>query len=366
MSGATPAASGIQFGHDEILGHKFESWLRLRGGEFTAARVTSFHRSGGGWSSRNFLAVMECAGNVIELVVRCPPEDLSCSVFPEYDLHRQFSLIQELGRKTDVIVPRCRWFEPSDDVLGAPFFVMDRVRGDIPADNPPYQTAGFLLDASPAQRGRAWRSAIGQLAKLAMVNPKDVGLPSPQRGERCSPAEKQIDYYEAIFRSGRPTSAPFPVAEKALAWLRREATDAACRGFVWGDARLGNMIFEDFEVVAVLDWETACVGDPTEDLTNFLIMQRCQEQYYMLPELSRPRLEGLPSDQDTIALYEHLTGRPTSTLRRAMVFSAFKNLALLQRFIEVAAERGMIPQETKEQMKLSAFPFAAIIDEQIS
>src|SRR5262245_36668354 len=64
------------------------------------------------------------------LVIRVKPK---AQVFPEYDLRRQYRVMQML-EPTDVPVPQMRWFEDGDDVLGASFYVMDRIDGVVPQD----------------------------------------------------------------------------------------------------------------------------------------------------------------------------------------------------------------------------------------
>src|SRR5256712_3608211 len=74
------------------------------------------------------------------MVVRIEPRGFT--VFPAYDVGQQFRIMQRLGEATDVPVPPMFWLEERSDVLGARFFVMGRVEGRIPPDNPPYHAAG--------------------------------------------------------------------------------------------------------------------------------------------------------------------------------------------------------------------------------
>ncbi|MGH7822685.1 MAG: phosphotransferase, partial [Candidatus Binatia bacterium] len=69
-------------------------------------------------------------------------------VFPEYDIGRQYRVLEALG-PTDVPVPHVYGFEPDERLLGAPFFVMERIDGEIPPDAPTYHMAGWLTEASP-------------------------------------------------------------------------------------------------------------------------------------------------------------------------------------------------------------------------
>src|SRR5215472_4704173 len=64
------------------------------------------------------------------------------AVFPEYDIALQFRCMQILGTRTSVPVPRVLWFEEDAQILGQPFYVMEKIDGVVPSDNPPYAIAG--------------------------------------------------------------------------------------------------------------------------------------------------------------------------------------------------------------------------------
>ena len=91
-------------------------------------------------------------------------------------------------------------------------------------------------------------------------------------------------------------------------------------GLVWGDARLGNMMFDDnFEVVAVMDWEQPSLGGALHDLAWWLLMSEV-----MHGGGGRPRLDGMGSREDTIALWRELTGIPIDDLDWYEAFTSLK------------------------------------------
>jgi aminoglycoside phosphotransferase (APT) family kinase protein len=77
------------------------------------------------------------------LVARLEPEEYI--VFPTYDIALQCRVLQTL-EGTDVPVPRVRWFEPDASILGVPFYIMDRINGEVPTDNPPMHDEGWIAD----------------------------------------------------------------------------------------------------------------------------------------------------------------------------------------------------------------------------
>ena len=165
-------------------------------------------------------------------------------VFPEYDLSLQFRVQKMLG-ETDVPVARMYWEEEDENILGAPFYVMERVEGQIPTDNPPYHTGGWLTESTPEQRERLWWSGIDALSSIHRLDWKDMGfnfLAMPERG--ATGLEQQIDYY-VDYLEWAARGKPQPTVEAALSWLKANQPSGDRMSLVWGDARIGNMIFHD-------------------------------------------------------------------------------------------------------------------------
>ena len=126
-------------------------WLRAKMPGASEVVVSPFHAPKAGFSNETLIFELgyrrEGVAHVEPLVVRLTPEQFQ--VFPEYDLARQFHVMRCLGA-TDVPVPRVRWLEEDPGVLGSPFFIMDRIAGEVPSEVPPYHAVGFCQD----RRGR--------------------------------------------------------------------------------------------------------------------------------------------------------------------------------------------------------------------
>ncbi len=105
-----------------------------------------------------------------KLVARVAPTAEDVQVFPTYRLDHQFDVIEKVGKVTDVPVPNVRWLEPTGDVLGTPFFVMDYVDGVVPPDVMPYTFGGNWFADAPAERQRELQDAtVGVLATLHSI-----------------------------------------------------------------------------------------------------------------------------------------------------------------------------------------------------
>ena len=79
------------------------------------------------------------------MVLRFYPEGFF--VFPDYDIHKQYLIMQKLAGH-EIKVPNVLWYEPSNDIFGTSFYVMEMARGDAPSDNPPFHQEGWVADAS--------------------------------------------------------------------------------------------------------------------------------------------------------------------------------------------------------------------------
>ena len=272
------------------------------------------------------------------LVLRIQPRGFQ--VFPEYDLGLQFRIMQALAG-TGVPVPRMFWEEEDPGILGAPFYIMERIDGRIPDDNPPYHTQGWMTEIAPEERTRIWWSGVENLARIHRLDWRALALlPEPPPG--VSPLEQQLDYYERYLawtsRGGR-----YPCSEAGLAWLRRNRPRrsepvALC----WGDSRLGNMIFRDGRCVAVLDWEMATLGNPVEDLAWWLFFDE-----HHSTGVGAERLPGIPPVEETVARYQEWSGVQVTAEELAYydVFAAFRFSVIMARLGQGLKEVGLLPGE---------------------
>ena len=209
-------------------------------------------------------------------VARMAPEDDAVPVFPRYDLGTQFELIGRVAASCEIPLPRLCWNVPDGGPLGTPFFVMDRVDGRIPLDNPPYVFAGWLLEATPEERARLQRASVQILATLHAAPAEALAVPALRPpaglGSLRYHVGLQRDYYRwALAGEG----VRVPIIERSLDWLDRHWPDDPGPDVLnWGDARIGNIIYQGFEPVAVLDWEMAALGPRELDVAWFVFLHR--------------------------------------------------------------------------------------------
>ena len=118
-------------------------------------------------------------------MARVAPTAEDVPVFPTYRLDHQFEVIRLVGELTDVPVPRVRWLETTGDVLGTPFFLMDRVDGEVPPDVMPYTFGGNWFADAPAEQQRELQDAtVEVLAKLHAIPDAAADVRLPRRAIR--------------------------------------------------------------------------------------------------------------------------------------------------------------------------------------
>lgn len=309
-----------------------EAWLAERLPEARELAVRDFRApEASGFSNDTLLFELETRGPAgvrrEPLVVRIQPTGFQ--VFPEYDLGLQFRAM-ELLAKTDVPVPRVRWLEEDDRaVLGAPFYLMDRVEGRVPTDRPPYHAGGWMTEISPAERAAIWWGGIECMARIHRLDPEAAGfgfLAQPALG--ATPFRQQLAYYER-YLAWSARGLPQPTLEAALAWLRAHEPDDPRTVLLWGDARIGNIIFDGTRPAAVLDWEMVTLGSPEEDLAWAIFVDRHHSE-----GMGVPRLEGFPGFEETVERYQALTGFEVRNLHFWQVFAGFRFGVIMARIAQ--------------------------------
>ncbi|MFQ5471744.1 MAG: phosphotransferase [Dehalococcoidia bacterium] len=272
------------------------------------------------------------------LVIRLEPKDFQ--VFPDYDLSRQFNIMSRLA-ETPVPVPPVLWLEEDADILGNPFYVMERIDGEIASEVPPYHTFGLCFDASPERRAAMWRNGIEAMAAIHSLDWEKLGLSFmavPTGGANA--LDPQLVYYESFFNWAKGQE-PQPVLDAALAWLKKNRFTPSRVSLCWGDSRLPNLIFRDDRVVGVLDWEMAFLGDPEADLAWWIFQDWQHSEGYGIP-----RLEGFPGPEETVRYYEELTGRRVEHYLYHEVMAAFRFGVIMLRVAERMKAQG-IPTPTR-------------------
>lgn len=194
-----------------------------------------------------------------ELVLRRPP--LGVEIAHAHDMGREHGILAGVGRVWDK-VPRTIAFCDDPSVLGAPFYLMERVRGIILRDRLPDG-----LDLGAAQMRRVSEATVDTLAEIHQLDTTAAGL---TMGRPEGYAARQISGWTRRYQ--RAKTDDVPDIEALSAWLGDNLPAASQAALIHNDFKYDNVILDpaDRSVRAVLDWEMATRGDPWMDLGSSL------------------------------------------------------------------------------------------------
>ncbi len=219
-------------------------------------------------------------------------------------------------------LPQLCWLENDESVLGSPFFVMRRVNGRVPEDNPPYVFLSWLFDSTPEQRYELTRNTVEILGKIhAIENPlgKFPMLDSEGSALRRHFEAQKAWYDWALARDGFR----IPLLERAFDYLEANWPAETETVLSWGDARPGNIIFDGYEPAAVLDWEMAALGPRELDIAWTILIHR-----FFQDIATRFDQTGLPDymrRSHVEALYEEFTGHAPVDLDWYLLYAALRH-----------------------------------------
>lgn len=270
------------------------------------------------------------------------------AVYPQqadgYDIEVdiQYRLMSALTAGTSIPLAPLVGYEASPEVVGAPFYVMGFVEGEVPLVTPTYPAEGFFADARPEQRRQMVTGGLRVLAELHTLDweKHDLGWLLPAGSEPT--ARRQVDIWQGYLErelAGRP----HPLVTGAFEWLyaNQPEHDPSAVTVNWGDPRLGNVIWQDFEAVCVTDFEAACIAPYAVDLGWWLMFDRWSHEHSDFAA----RLDGEPTREEQAAIYFELSGRPPVDLLWYEVFAAVRYCAIVVRVINRTVDRGLMTAE---------------------
>lgn len=288
---------------DEVRGGLVR-WFHTSRPEARELEVAPLQRGATGFSSETlFVDVRWRHGRRVDeehLVARLPPA--GGGIFPSYDLARQ-ARVQAALNGTVIPVPRPVAVETDSSWIGTPFLLMERASGFTLPDSPSYVSAGRLFDAPPSVQASVQRDFLQALAGVHRLPWEELGLgdltPAPERGVAHDLA--RAEEYLAWAADG---DVPGILAE-AISWCRAHVPcPEPPPSLLWGDPRLGNVVFDDrFAQVALLDWEMASLGPAELDLSWFVSLHEGSAGAH------GSDLPGFDGREAMIATYQELLGR---------------------------------------------------------
>ena len=260
--------------------------------------------------------------------------------FPSYDLDLEASVMDALSKSTNLPIPKILFREWNSSVLGSPFIVMERVAGQVAGDDPPFTTAGWVLDLTDAERARLCENGLRALAEihgadLRQLEIAKLDVPTDTVGQHVKYWRNYLDW--------AAEGESYPTLEAGLEYVvNNQPAQVGEPVLSWGDSRLGNIIFaSDQTVAAVLDWEMVSAAPRELDLAWWWHIIRHHSE-----GIGAPLPGGFPDKMQTIARYEELTGATIRDFDYFEIFAALRLAIMHVRVANLMVHSGLLPSDT--------------------
>jgi len=210
-------------------------------------------------------------------------------------------------------------------VIGAPFYVMEEMRGEVVTDTMP-----AALD-TPAERRRTGEQLVDALVELHAVDWQEAGLEGFGKPEGY--LERQLRRFTGLWEHNKTRE--IDAVERVGTWLGEHLPPSPPSTIVHGDYRLGNVMLAaraPAELVAIFDWEMSTIGDPLADLGYLCLTYASRDDPDDAPfQLSVvTREEGWPTRGELITRYEERSGRSMSDIRWYQLLALWKAIVFME------------------------------------
>ncbi|MGH2907874.1 MAG: phosphotransferase family protein [Solirubrobacteraceae bacterium] len=240
-----------------------------------------------------------------------------------HDVLREARLLSAL-EPTPVRAPRVLATCSDSDVIGAPFYVMELIQGDV------ITTAIPEPLRSPAEHARIASELVDALVDLHEADWTALELES--FGRPTGYLERQLRRFGGLWEHNRTRDLP-EVAEVGR-WLAGNLPPERPARIVHGDYRLGNVMFAPgapARLTAIFDWEMATIGDPLADVGYMLSHWRepgDPPSRFSLQAVTEE--EGFPDRRGLVELYARRSGRPVERLDWYVVLAVWKSVVFME------------------------------------
>jgi aminoglycoside phosphotransferase (APT) family kinase protein len=285
------------------------------------ATITGLVHAEGGMANETLL--LDFGPGHPGMVVRLPPLE---PTFPDYDLAPQ-AAVQNVVAAAGIPAPAPAIVEPDPLWIGAPFLAMPRVHGAVAGPAPAFDP--YVRDAGPARQRLMYDGLIDVVAAVHAVAWEPAGLGEVLSGPRLADLLARWVVYVEWSSEGDP----LPALVEALDWCTRHRPPEREAVLLWGDVRLGNLVFDDSRrVVAVLDWDLAALGPREMDLGWHFGLD------FMMEALFGQRVPGFPSRIEALERYERASGHEVRDLPWHEVFALTRALAINDRHQRISGD----------------------------
>jgi aminoglycoside phosphotransferase (APT) family kinase protein len=334
----------------ERTAQQLQDWLAIRLNT-KAVTVTDVSVPKAGFSNETILGVAHVRqpdGSMNSRAFAARIEPTNHQLFTTPDALRQARTMQVLA--PHVPVPKVWLTEPSRDVLGAPFFLMDQTIGRVPSDVPSWHRSGWASRLSDVERTTMHDNALKAMVALHTITPTNdmafLGasstLPSPSQAldQLIGQVHEMYTWCEPVRIHGAA------VIDAAMDRVLTQRPIEVTAGVVWFDARVGNTMFTDeLQVAAMFDWEGATLGPPQFDVAWWTMFDE-----YLCEAQGLTRLGGVPDATATMARYESLSGNSLVDMEYYLVLSGLVLALINSRLCHLLVANGIVTAGFGEEL----------------
>jgi len=316
MGGVIDEAKPLREGDDGVDVGRLEAWLVGVLGE--SARPVGVERFTRGYSNLTY----RVTAGARDLVLRRPP--VGVKIASAHDMAREYRLLAGVGKVWDR-VPKTVALCEDEAVLGAPFYVMERVRGVVLRNKAPEG-----LELTPATMAALSRETVDTLAAIHRVDTAAAGL---DLGHPEGYVERQVAGWTKRYQAAKTDD--LPDVDALAKWLAENRPAESGSALVHNDFKYDNVVLDPGDptrILAVLDWELATRGDPLLDLGTSLAywMQADDPPELIAMSFGVTWLPGNLDREGVVARYVEATGRGAFDPLWYFAFGLFKLIVIAQ------------------------------------
>lgn len=265
-----------------------------------------------------------------EFVLRKPPR--GANIKSAHDMSREFNVLSLLTPVFDQI-PTPLFIHEEDDLIGAPFYLMERVKGLILRNKIPKG-----LEMTPHSFRKLSENTVSNLVTLHNLDIKATGL--LQLGKPEGYVTRQVEGWIKRYFNAETDS--ISQMNETASWMKENIPKELSATFIHNDYKYDNLVLDpaSFEIKALLDWEMATVGDPLMELGTSLGYWAEESDHPALKSFGVTSLEGNFSRQEVAEHYANKSGRSIENIVFYYVFGSFK-IAVIAQQIYARFKKGM-------------------------
>lgn len=310
---------------EELQAEQLQAYLKEQ--LHISADTFTIKQFGGGFSNLTYLIQADEA----EFVLRRPP--FGANIATAHDMEREFRVLSMLKGNYDKIPNPIAYCEDLE-VIGAPFYLMERAKGIILRGNPPKG-----IELTPELMKGLSEATLDNLIALHSLDLEETGLINLGKPEGY--VQRQVEGW--IKRYYKSQTDDIKEMDELAEWLKANQAESGRVSLIHNDYKYDNIVLDPNDltnIVAVLDWEMTTVGDPLLDLGTTLAYWCEANNSPLFRQFNLSWLPGNLTRQGLVDRYAEKTGMDMSNILFSYVFGLFK-LAVIGQQIYARFKKGL-------------------------